>query len=48
MEVILEFPGGLVVKESVIVTAMEWVWSLAWKLEHAMVVAEKKKENYLL
>ena len=40
-----EFPGGLVVKESSIVTPLMWDRSLTQELLHAMSVAKKKKQT---
>ena len=39
-----EFPGGLVVKESSIVTPLMWDRSLTQELLHAMSVAKKKNK----
>ena len=40
----MEFPGGLVVKDSV-VTDVAWVWSLAQEIPHTVGVAKKKKKK---
>ena len=41
---ILEFPGGLVVKDAV-VTIVAQVWFLAWEFPHAKSTAKKKKKK---
>ena len=45
VNMVLEFPGGLAVKDSAVVTAVVWVQSLAWELPHAMGSAKKKKKK---
>ena len=41
LKLVEEFLGGLVVKGSGIVSAMAWVWSLAWEL----LIGEGKKKK---
>ena len=41
----VEFPGGLVVKVSSVVSAIAWVQSLARELLHAVGMAKKKKQQ---
>ena len=45
VNMVLEFPGGLAVKDSAVVTAVVWVQPLAWELPHAMGSAKKKKKE---
>lgn len=41
----LEFPDGLVVKKSDVVTTVAWVRSLARELQHAVGMVKKPKTN---
>ena len=47
IEKVQEFPGGLVVKDMAcgIVTAVAWIWSLAWEFLHALGTAKTNKQQ---